>query len=201
MGGHTKTGHVDADDAHTVDLFGQQLQWHTAGGGHTQVDDDHGVDLFRVGLGMHRITDVFKQLAGDQRLRVEGHITHATARTVKMRGEREAVHAAGRARQNGGGALHAQTHTQRAKRWAHTLRLVVRTGIRLARVVAGVLVEHFGFARLFGGGHHGICACVTTQAIALQACGVRSLRAGVNRDGACHGCYLWCVGGCVQAAS
>ena len=43
MGGHTKTRHIDADDAHTVDFFGQQLQWHTAGSGHTQIDDDDGV--------------------------------------------------------------------------------------------------------------------------------------------------------------
>jgi hypothetical protein len=63
---HTKTGHVDADDAHTVDLFGQELQRHTAGGGHAQVDDDDGVDLLGVGLGVHRIADVFKQFARDQ---------------------------------------------------------------------------------------------------------------------------------------
>ena len=201
MGGHTKAGYVDADDAHAVDLFGQQLQRHTAGGRHTQVDDDDGVDLVRVGLGVHRFADVFKQLAGDQRLRIEGHIAHAAASAVKVRSEREAVHTASRARQNGGRAPHPQAHTQRAKRRAHALRLVVRTGIGLARVISGVLVEHFGFTGFFGGGHHGFGACVATHAVALQTCRVRRLGAGVNRDGACHGCYLWCVGGCVQAAS
>ena len=34
VGGHTKAGHINANDAHPVDLFGQQLQGHTAGGGH-----------------------------------------------------------------------------------------------------------------------------------------------------------------------
>jgi hypothetical protein len=38
--GTPKPGHVDADDAHAVDLLGQQLQRHAAGGGHAQVDDD-----------------------------------------------------------------------------------------------------------------------------------------------------------------
>ena len=47
---HAKTGNVDADDAHAVDLLRQQLQRHAAGRGHAQVDDDDAVVLFRVGL-------------------------------------------------------------------------------------------------------------------------------------------------------
>ena len=68
MGGDAKAWHVDADDANAVDLFGQYLQRHTAGGGHAQVDDHDGVVQGRVGLLVHGFTDVFKQFAGDQGL-------------------------------------------------------------------------------------------------------------------------------------
>ncbi len=174
MGGHTKTGHVDADDAHAIDLFGQELQRHATGGRHTQVDDHDGVHLVRIRFGVHRIADVFKQLARDQRLGVEGHITHTASSAVKMRCESESVHAAGRAGQDGGGALHAQAHAQRAKGRTHALRLVVWAGIGLAWVVAGVLVQHLRLARLFRPRHHGIGARVTAHAVALQARGVHS---------------------------
>ena len=93
VGGHPKTRHIDADDAHAIDLFGQQLQGHTAGGGYAQIDDDDGVKLGWVGLGMDRVADVLKQFAGDQGLGVEGDITHGAARTVEMRGEGQAIHA------------------------------------------------------------------------------------------------------------
>ena len=66
MGGNTKTRDVDADHANTVDLFWQQLQWHTAGGWDTQIDDDNGIVIVWIGFRVDRFTDVFEQLAGHQ---------------------------------------------------------------------------------------------------------------------------------------
>jgi hypothetical protein len=84
VGGHAEARHVDADDAHAVDLARQQLQRHAAGGGHAQVDDDDGVVLRWVGLGVHRLADVLEQLAGDQGLAVERHVADAAARAVEV---------------------------------------------------------------------------------------------------------------------
>ena len=66
MSRHTKTGHVDADDANAVNFFGQDLQWHAAGGGHAQIDDDNGVVQRGVSLLEDCFANVFKQLAGYQ---------------------------------------------------------------------------------------------------------------------------------------
>ena len=181
MRGHAKTGHVDADHAHAVDGRRQQLQRHTAGGGHAQVDDDDGVEFGRVSLRMHGFADVFKQLAGDQRLGVEGHVAHAAASAVKMRGEGQAVDAAGRAGKDSGGAPHAQTHAQRAEGRAHALRLVVRA----FGVVSGVLVEHFAFAGRGSGFEQHVFAGVAAQAVHSR-CGLHSLNWN-DGDGACHG--------------
>ena len=123
---HAEPRHVDADDAHTVDRLGQQLQRHAAGGGHAQVDDHQRVELRGVGLRMHRLPDVLEKLAGDERLAVEGHVAHAAACAVEVRREREPVDAAGAAGQDRHRAAHPQAHAQRAERRAHALRLVVR---------------------------------------------------------------------------
>ena len=176
VGRNTKAGYIDADDAHAVDLFGQQLQRHAAGGRDAQVDDHDGIELGRVRLGINRLADVFKQLASDQGLGVERHIAHAAARAVKVRGESQPVHTARRARQNGLGAAHAQTHAQRAEGRAHALRLVMRTGVFIAGVILGVLLQHLGFARGLRCGQQGFAACVATHAIALQCGSHRALR-------------------------
>ena len=96
MRGHAKARHVDADDAHAVDVLGQQLQRHAAGRGHAQVDDDHRVVQRRVSLLEDGFADVLEQLARDQALAVERHVAHGAARTVEVGGEGQAVHAAGR---------------------------------------------------------------------------------------------------------
>jgi hypothetical protein len=103
--GHAEAGHIDADDAHAVDGLGQQLQRHAAGRGHAQVDDDHRCRTWPGRPAcMHGVADVLEQLAGDQAFAVEGHVAHAAARAVEMRGEGQAVDAAGRAAQDGGRA-------------------------------------------------------------------------------------------------
>ena len=142
--GHAKARHINADDSHAVDVFGQQLQGHAARSGHTQIDDDNGVVLCRVRLVVNRFADVLEQLARDQRLGIKRHVAHAAPRAVEMRGECKAVHAAGRARQNGGSAAHAQAYTQCTKGRAHALWLVVRTRVRLGGIVFGVLRQYLG---------------------------------------------------------
>jgi hypothetical protein len=75
---------------------------------------------------VHRVADILEQLARDQRLRIERHIADRAARAVEVRGEGQAIHAAGRSRQDRGGAAHAQADAQRPEGRAHALRLVVR---------------------------------------------------------------------------
>ena len=139
---------------------------------------------------MHCFADVFKQLARHQRLGVEGHVAHTAPRTVKMRRESEAIYTASRTGQDGRGAFHAQAHPQRAKGRAHALRLIVRSGIGLAWVITGVLLQDFGFTGLLGRCNHGFGAGMATQAIALQRTGRGGGWTRVNRDGACHGLFL-----------
>ena len=110
--GHTETGHINTNDAHAVDFFGQQLQGHATGRGHTQIDDDDAIEFVRVGLFVHSFAYVFKQLACHQSLGVERHIAHGATRTIKMGSECQTVNTAGRAAQYGGSATHAQTDTQ-----------------------------------------------------------------------------------------
>jgi hypothetical protein len=94
-----------------------------------------------------RIADILEQLAGDQRLGVERHVADRAARAVEMRREGQAVDAAGRTRQDRGGAAHAQPDAQRAEGRAHALRLVVRA----ARIVGRILLEQFTLAGRFRG--------------------------------------------------
>ena len=64
--GHAKTWHIDANDTNTVDLFGQQLKWHTTGSRHAQIDDHNAVVFFGIGLVENSLANVFEQLACDQ---------------------------------------------------------------------------------------------------------------------------------------
>ena len=169
MGGNAKTGHIDTDDAHTVDFPGQQLQRHAAGGRYTQVDDDDGVQLVRIGLVVDRLTDVFEQLAGNQRLGVERHITHAAAGAVEMAGECETVDAAGRAGKNGERTAHAQAYAQRTESRAHALRLVVRSRGRIQRIVFGVLCQHVGFSCGLCRGQQLFTTRMAAHAVTLEA--------------------------------
>jgi hypothetical protein len=76
---------------------------------------------------------------------IERHIADRAPRAVEMRGEGQAVDAAGRARQDRRRAPHAQTDAQGAEGRAHGLRLVMRTD----RIVGGDTdPSAFGLARL-----------------------------------------------------
>ena len=81
---HAKAWYINANDAHPVDVFGQQLQRDATGSGYAQINDDDGVVVGWVGLVVDRLADVFKQLAGYQAFRVEGDIADAALGTVKM---------------------------------------------------------------------------------------------------------------------
>jgi hypothetical protein len=135
VSGHTKTWNVDSNDAHAIDLFGQQLQWHTTGRGHAEIDDDHGVITLRIRLGVNRLANVLKEFASDQGLGVKRYITNAATRPVEMGGEGEPIHAARRARQDCGSATHTQAHTQGAERRTHALRLIMRPLGVISRVL------------------------------------------------------------------
>ena len=187
MRGHAETGHVDADDAHAVDLFRQDLQRHAAGGRHAQIDDHDRVVERRIGLLVDRFADVLEQLAGDQALAVEGHVADAAARAVEMRGEGQAIDAAGRARQDRRGAAHAQTDAQRAEGRAHALRLVVRAGFRVLRIVLRVLREDFRLAGRLGRRQQRFAAGMATHAISLKGAGHLDGGLGNDRDDGAHG--------------
>ena len=142
VGRHAEARHVDADDPHAVDLLGQEPQRHAGGGRHAQVDDDDRVVAVGIGERDDSLADVLEQLAGDQRLGIERHVADRPLRAVEVRGEGEAVDAAGRAAEHARGAAHAKPDAQRAEGRAHALRLVVRA----QRIVAGVALERLARA-------------------------------------------------------
>jgi hypothetical protein len=111
-----------------------------------------------------RFADVFEQLAGHQGLGVERHIADRAPRAIEVRGEGEAVDTAGRARQHGCRAPHAQPTRKRAECRAHGLRLVVRAG----GIVLGELLQHLGLARLLGSSAHGVLAGMAPIAAAAR---------------------------------
>ena len=150
MGGNAEAGHVDADDAHTIDLFRQQVQRHAGRGRHAEVDDNDSVVIGRLRGLEHRIADVLVELATHERLGIEGHVADAAARTIEARGEGQAIDAAGGATEDRRDAAHPQADAQAAEGWAHRLRLVMRA----ARVVRDQLLQHVAFARGRGGGEH-----------------------------------------------
>ena len=143
MGRHAEARHVDADDAHAVDLIRQQIERHARGRRHAEIGDDDGVVKRGIGELEDGFADVLEQFAGDQRLRIERHVTDRAPRAIEMRGERQAIDAAGRAGEDRRGAAHAQADPQRAERRAHALRLVVRT----FGIVCGVAIENVALAR------------------------------------------------------
>ena len=160
MGGHAKTRHVQAEDAHALDLARQQPQGHAGGGGHAKIDDHQGVDLVRIGQFKDRRLEILEQLAGDQGLGVEGDIAHRAPRPIEVAGEAEAIDAAGGATEHRGRAPHAQTHPQRAEGRAHGLGLVVGTRCRGVQRLGG-RVRHGGVRRAGRGGHGGVTRQVT----------------------------------------
>ena len=174
MGGDAETGHIDAHDPDPVDLIGKQPKRHARCCGNAQVRHHDGVIAFRIGHVVDRFADILEQLAGDQRLRIERHITDRPARAVEMRHKGQPIDATGRTAQHGGGAAHPQTHPQAAERRAHGLRLVMGT----LGIILGVLVKDLGFARHPGGLFHFPGPGMASHAIPALRCGSR--RDGVN---------------------
>ena len=159
---NAKARHVDADDSHAVDFFWQQLQRHAGRGRHTKIGDDDRIVVGRIGNRVHRVADILEQLARDQRLGVERHVADRSPRAVEMRGEGQAVHAAGGTREDRRRAAHAQTDPQRTERGAHALRLIVRAG----GIIARVLLERRALASDRGSGTHLLLAAMTPAALA-----------------------------------
>ena len=95
MGRHAKARDVNANDAHPVNLVGEQIQRHARCGRHAEVDHHHRVVFVGVSQFVDGFADVLKQLASDQRLGVEGHIAHRALGTVEVRCKGQAVNAAG----------------------------------------------------------------------------------------------------------
>ena len=116
MGRHAEARHVDADDAHAVDLLRQRPQRNAGSGGHAEIGDDDRVVKRRVGQRVHGLANILVELAGDQRFRIERHVADGALGAVEMRGEGEPVDAAGRAGKHGGGAAHAQADPQGCRR-------------------------------------------------------------------------------------
>ena len=170
MGRHAKARHVDADDAHTVDRIGQQLQRHTRSGRHAQIGHHDRVVFFRVGHVVHSVADILEQLAGNQCFRIERHIAHRAPRSVEVRREGEAINAAGRAGQDGGGAAHAQANAQRTEGRAHGLRLVVRA----LGIIGRIAIQHFRLA--------GLGRCIAHRVGAGVAAGAVCRRLGSGRN-------------------
>ncbi len=144
---HAETGDVDPDDAHPVDFLRQEPQRNARRCRDAEVHDDDGVVFVRVGELEDRVPDILEELARDERLRIERHITDRALRPVKVRGEGQAVDATGRAAEDARGPAHAQSHAQRAEGGAHALRLIVRTD----RIVVRVALERLVHPRGFGG--------------------------------------------------
>ena len=97
MGRHAKAWHINADNAHAIDLFRQQLQRHARSGGHAEIGDDDRVVKRRISHFKNGSADVFEQFARDQRFRIERHITNRALRTIEMGREGQAINAASRA--------------------------------------------------------------------------------------------------------
>ena len=152
MGGHAEARHIDADDTDTIDDVRQQLQRHARCCWHTEIGDDDGIVQRRIRQLVHGVANILEQLAGDERFRVERYVTDGATGAVEMRGEGQAIDAAGRAGEHGRGAAHAQADTQRTECGAHGLRLVVRT----LGIVCSVTIEHFGLAGLGRSIAHGL---------------------------------------------
>ncbi len=169
---HAEARYVDADDAHAVDLLRQQPKRHAGGGRDAEIDDDDGVVIVRVRELEDRLADIFEELARDERFGVERHVADGAARAVEVRREGEAVHAAGRARQDRRGAAHPQADAQRAESRAHALGLVVRT----RRVILGIALKRLAHAGGVGRLAHLVLAGVAAMPVLARRRDVHGLR-------------------------
>ena len=96
MSRHAEARHIDADDAHAVDLLRQQLQRHSGRCRYTQIRDHDGIVQCGIGHLEHSVANVFEQLARNERFRIERDVANGATRAVEVRGECQPVHAAGR---------------------------------------------------------------------------------------------------------
>ena len=126
MGRDAEAGNVDADDANAVDRLGKQAKRHAGGAGDAKVGDDDRVVEGGIGEVVDRLADVLEQLAGDQRFRIERHVADGAPGPIEVRGEGQAIDAAGRAREHCRRAAHSEADAQAPKGRAHGLWLVVR---------------------------------------------------------------------------
>ena len=161
VGGHAEARHVDADHAHAVDLGGQQAERHARRGRDAEVGDDDRIVERGIGEFVHRIADVLEQLAGDERFGIKRYVADAAARAVEVAGERQAVNAAGGAREHGRGAPHPKADAERPEGGAHRLRLIVRA----LGVIGGIAREDLGLARQTRGRVHRVRGRVTAAAL------------------------------------
>ena len=122
---HAEARNINSNNPDPVDRLWKKSQRYPGGRGHAEVGHHDGIVERRIGRALHRLLDVFKELARDQRFRVKGHVAYGAPRAIKMRGEGEAINAAGGPGKNGGRAPHAKPDPQRAEGWAHALRLIV----------------------------------------------------------------------------
>ena len=143
MGRDAEPRHVDPHDPHAVDFRRQQLQRHAGRCRHAKVRHHHRVIAVGIGQFMHRITNVFEELARDQCFGVEGHIAHTPPRAVEVAHEGQPVDTAGRTGQHRRHPPHPQADAQRAEGRAHRLRLVMRS----LRIVRRILVEDLRLSR------------------------------------------------------
>ena len=186
VGGNAEARHIDADDAHPVDLLRQQLQRHAGSRGNAEIGDDDGVVVLGLGEVEHRLADVLEQLARHQSLGIEGHVANAAARAIEVRGEGQAIDAAGRARKDRRGAAHAQANAQRSESGAHALRLVMRA----QRIITRILLEDLALARGGCGLGELFLACMAGHAGGIRRLG-RRFRSGSRPvdEGGCHVAY------------
>ena len=161
MGGNAKAWHVNTHNAHPVDFIGKQFKRHAACRWHAKIGDNNRIIAFGVGKFMHRIADIFEQLARDQTFGIEWHIAHRPARAVEMRHKGQPIDAAGTARKNCRHPPHPQPHAQAAKGRAHGLGFIMRA----LGIIGGVLIQKLRIACRARGLLHGGRACMAAHAI------------------------------------
>ena len=132
---HAEARNIYADDAHAINLLGQEPQGNPGSCRHAEIDDDDGVVFFGIGKLEDGLANVFEKLARHQCFRIERHISDRAAGAVKMRGESQSIDAAGRAGENCRRATHAKANAQGAESRTHALRLIVRTRWIVPRVL------------------------------------------------------------------
>ena len=161
MGRHPESGHVDAENTHAVELFGQETQGYAGGGRHAEVDHHDGIVVIRIGELEYRLAHVLEERTRDQGLRVEGHITDRATCAVEMGGKGQTVDTTAGACEYHGRAPHAQPDPQGAERRTHGLGLIVRS----LRIVPRVALQQLAVSRCGRGGVQGLDAAVTATAL------------------------------------